>query len=82
MADKPSLTAVEPKVIEWEGVKYLDVPGAEVLKAALEANLANAVVIGWDTDGDFFFASTEANHSVTLWLLAHAQKMLLDGGPE
>jgi hypothetical protein len=80
MPDKPSL--VEAEVVEFDGVKHLQVPGADVLKAALESNLVNAVVIGWDTDGDFFFASTEANHSVTLWLLAHAQKMLLDGGPE
>jgi hypothetical protein len=78
MADKPSL--VQPEVIEWQGTKHLDVPGAEVLKAALGASLVNAVVVGWDPDGEIFFASSEANHATTLWLLAHAQRMLLDGG--
>ncbi len=72
-------TVEDANVIEVQFMPH-DVPGEEVLKGAIEANLVNAVVIGWDRDGDFFFASTEANHATTLWLLAHAQKALLDGG--
>jgi hypothetical protein len=89
MADKPSLALVEgtqpppeeeAKVLHWEGISYLDYPAGKILRGALESNLEHAVVVGWDSDGDFYFASSYAAGPEVLWLLAQAQRRLLQSG--
>ena len=68
-------------------ITRLDIPAERVLRAALErgngtpgAALKDAVVLGFDEDGDFYFASSKADGGAVLWLMALAQKRLLDFG--
>ena len=68
------------EVIIWHGVTRLDIPVSRVLKAAREAKLSEAVVIGYDKDGDFFFAGSKADGAQALWLLELAKKKLMDIG--
>lgn len=56
----------------------LDIPAERVLTAALDADIKTAVVIGWDADGDFYFASSAADGGDVLWLLEMARKQLLE----
>lgn len=67
-------------VVPLDVVTRLDMPAERVLSGALEADLESAVVIGWTNDGSWYFASSLAAGPETLWLLALAQKNLLDQG--
>lgn len=58
----------------------LDVPSERVLTCALEKDLEHAVVIGWDKDGDFYFAASYASGPEVLWLLEQAKRRLLEAG--
>lgn len=57
-----------------------DVPPQRVLTAALGSGLTDAVVIGWDADGEFYFASSVTDGPEVLWLLEFAKRRLLDEG--
>ena len=61
-------------------VTRLDIPVERVLSSAQEKGLESAVVIGWDADGDFYFASSVSDGAETLWLLEIAKKRLLEIG--
>lgn len=67
-------------VLAHSELTRLDVPPERVLEGASEADLAEVVICGWDHDGEFYFASSQGNGGDTLWLLAMAQKKLLDMG--
>ncbi len=58
-------------------ITRLDIPPERVLRAALEKGVTGVVVLGYDEDGDFYFASSKADGGDVLWLLALAQKRLL-----
>jgi hypothetical protein len=66
------------EVIEASFVTRLDIPAERILRKAQDADLSTAVVIGWDADGDFYFASTAADGGDVLWLLELAKKKLLE----
>lgn len=55
-----------------------DVPVAKVLAGAEMADLEEVVIVGYDKDGDFYFASSKASGPEVLWALAYAKKKLLD----
>lgn len=68
-------------------ITRLDIPAERVLRAALErgddtpgAALKDVVIIGFDEDGDFYFASSKGDGGTVLWLMALAQKQLLEIG--
>lgn len=67
-------------VVELQVVTRLDIPAERVIRRANEANLSNVVVIGWDDDGDFYFASSYASGPEVLWLLEMAKKELMAAG--
>lgn len=58
----------------------LDLPAERVLKAALDADIKTAVVIGWDANDDFYFASSAGDGGDVLWLLEVARKKLMETG--
>lgn len=63
----------------------LDIPAERVLEWAGQANLKSVVVVGYDEDGEFYFASSYAGGPDALWLMEIAKKKLLeisDGGGE
>jgi len=56
----------------------LDVPVTRVLEGVVEAEVDRVVVIGWDSDGELYFASSFANGPEILWLLELAKKELME----
>lgn len=66
------------KIIEFHGITKLDIPVSKTLKFAKEANLQCAVVIGFDDNGEFYFASSKADGGYVIWLLEMAKKKLLE----
>jgi hypothetical protein len=63
-------------VIPLNTITRLDIPVDRVLEAASEV-LESVVVIGWDNNEEFYFASSIADGPDVLWLLEHAKKGLL-----
>jgi hypothetical protein len=61
-------------------VTRLDLPVERVLHGALDNGLSDAVVIGWDKNGDFYFAATYADGANVLWLLELAKTKLIKAG--
>ena len=55
----------------------LDIPVDRILSAAIEADLETAVVVGWDQDGNMYFASLSGYGTDVLWLLEKAKASLL-----
>jgi len=67
-------------VVELECVTTLPIPVERVIRKAGEANLSSVVVIGWEPDGGFYFASNDPSGPECLWLLELAKKRLLELG--
>lgn len=65
-------------VVEFDGVTTLNIPPTRILAKAAGAKLKECVVIGHDENGDFYFASSVADGGTVLWLMAQAQKKLLE----
>lgn len=59
-------------------VTRLDIPVKRVLEGSLKEDLEEVVVIGYDKEGEFYFASNKADGSSVLWLLEQAKKELLN----
>jgi hypothetical protein len=68
------------EVVELDVLTHLDLPVDRILKAALEKGLAEVVIIGFDDDGEFYFAASKADGGDVLWLLELAKKKLLEVG--
>jgi hypothetical protein len=64
-------------VVYFPGPSRLDTPVGRVMEAAVEASLTEIVVIGFDEDGDFYFASSKADGGDVLWLLERAKHKLM-----
>lgn len=58
-------------------ITKLDIPAERVLQAALDAELTDVVIIGYDLDGNEYFASSMADGGNALWLLERAKLELL-----
>jgi hypothetical protein len=65
-------------VIDLPVVTSLDIPVERILNGAIEANLDTAIVIGWQEDGEFYFAGSSGDAAQTLLLLELAKRELLD----
>ncbi len=70
------------KVIDFplglnEGETRLDLDPDKILTAAV-GKLKEVVIVGYEADGSFYFASSQASGPNTLWLLAQAQRKLLE----
>jgi hypothetical protein len=74
---------VTAKVIPFTGITKLDMPPDLVLEQA-KTKLEGVVIIGFDTDGGEYFASSYADGGTVLWLLERLKLQLLqvpdDGG--
>lgn len=64
-------------VVQMRLVTRLPIPVETVLEGALEAGLTEVVILGFDANGDEFFASSNADGGSVLWHLMRAQKKLL-----
>jgi hypothetical protein len=74
--------AVEDKgnVVIASMVTSIDLPVERVLHQASNAGLTEAVVVGYDADGEFYFGGSLASGPDALWLLEKARAALLDMG--
>lgn len=64
-------------VVNLDVATSLDIPVDRILSAAIEADLETAVVVGWDQDGNIYFASSSGYGPDVLWLLEKAKASLL-----
>lgn len=69
-------------VVNFDGVTRLDISAEKVLEQANQSSLENAVVIGYDTNGELYFASSFADGGDVLWLLERAKLQLFETAKE
>ena len=63
-------------VINLDLVTRLDLPANRVLEAAID-KLDRVVIMGYDNDGDFYFASSITDGGEVLWLTEVMKQHLL-----
>jgi len=68
------------EVVELDIVSSLDIPVGRILQRAKDAGLDTAIVIGWDRDGELYFASSVASGPEVLWLIEKTKANLLVAG--
>jgi len=68
-------------VINLNAITTLDLQPDRVLTEAI-GKLDSAMVIGYDKEGFFYFASTKADGGDVLWLLEVAKKLLLEAAED
>ncbi|RPJ29884.1 MAG: hypothetical protein EHM17_16135 [Verrucomicrobiaceae bacterium] len=68
-------------VVRFTGITKLDMPADHVLESAL-GKLEGVVILGYDKDGQEYFASSYADGGDMLWLLERAKKALLEVADE
>lgn len=74
----PGVVLPADNVVDLDVVTSLPLPSEKLLTKALENGVTNVVIIGYDPDGDFYFASSDADGGDVLWLLEIAKKRLLE----
>lgn len=67
-------------VVELDTITRLPIPPNRVLEAAIDVVVDHVIVIGWDADGDMYFASSNPDGPETLWLLEKAKAAILAVG--
>lgn len=67
-------------VLELPVMTRLDIDPQRVLAKAIAAEMQEVVIIGYDKDGDEFFASSLADGGDMLWHLERAKLKLLRVG--
>ena len=65
-------------VVEFDGITTLDIPPTLILAKAAGAKLKTCVVVGFDEDGQLYFASSVADGGDVLWMFELAKKRLLE----
>lgn len=68
----------DSNVVVLNVVTTLDIPVGRIIAGALDAKVKDLVIIGFDENGDEFFASSVADGGTVLWLLERAKKKLLE----
>lgn len=63
-------------VVMWNGITKLDLDPDRVLDAAL-GKLDTVVILGYDKDGDEYFASSVSDGGTVVWLMERAKMKLL-----
>lgn len=64
------------EVVILDGPTTLDIPPERVLDSA-QGKLKTALLMGWDHDGNFYFASSTGNLGNLFYLIECARKRLL-----
>lgn len=66
------------EVVELDVQTTLAVPSERLLQKAIDGAVTNVVIIGYDPEGELWFASSDADCRAVLWLMERAKKLLLD----
>jgi hypothetical protein len=69
------------KVIPFKGITKLDLDPDTILENN-KGKLEGVVIMGWDKDGEEFFASSYADGGTVLWLVERLKKALLETADE
>ncbi len=70
------------KVIPLGCITHLDLPVGRICDGAKEKlDEGGVVIIGWDKDGELYFASSFADGGEVIWLLEKAKAALLADEP-
>ena len=69
--------SAEDNVTDLPVVTTLDLNPDRVLAQAQGECPEGVVVVGWDADGELYFASSLADGGSVLWLFEHAKRELL-----
>jgi hypothetical protein len=64
-------------VVTFPGITTLDLPPERIIQKASEAGLMDVVILGYDKDGEEYFASSVADGAEVLWLLERLKLQLL-----
>lgn len=64
-------------IVIWKGVTFHDLPPDRLLEAA-KGHLDSVVILGWDKDGDIYFASSKADGGEVMWLIEFAKRALME----
>lgn len=68
------------EVVDLSVVTKLDIPPEKILRKAIEKCLTTVLVIGWDAEGELYFAASSPDGGDALWLIEKAKKRLLEIG--
>lgn len=66
------------KVILFNGITKLDLPPDRVLENNIGLGHDGIIIMGYDKDGQEFFASTYADGGTVLWLMERLKLRLLN----
>lgn len=69
------------EVLNWRGITRLDLDPDKVLKRAI-GEVTEVVILGYDQEGEFYFASSIADGGSVLWHLEKAKMHLLKVGED
>jgi len=64
-------------VIPLGGTTSIDLPANQVIEQTLD-KLESVVIIGYDKDGDEYFASSISDGADVMWLLERSKKKLME----
>ena len=65
------------EIIDLQVVTKLDTPAERVIRKAADAGLDEVVIVGFNKDGDLFFAANKADAGAVIWQLEMAKHRLL-----
>jgi hypothetical protein len=65
------------EIVEFNGITALDINPQMVIHGALDAGLTHVVIIGFDANGDEYFASSMADAGDVNWHLERAKWNLM-----
>ena len=65
------------KIIELGGITRLDLPADRILEAA-KGRMEGVVLIGFDTDGSVYAASSYADGGTVMWLLEACKTKMME----
>lgn len=66
------------KVILFTGITKLDLPPDRILENNIGKDIESIVIMGYDKDGEEFFASSIADGGTVLWLIERCKLRLLN----
>lgn len=64
-------------VVDFPGISTIDLEPQRIIEKSLNAKLTDVVVIGYDSEGNEWFASSIADGAEVLWLLERLKLQLL-----
>ena len=66
------------EVVTLNMITSIDIPADRVIDAAKDAGLTKVVIVGYDADGQEYFASSVADGGSVLWLMERAKHKLME----